>query len=111
MFYAIELQIGVLSHIYGILFIQKHDIVSSEDKTGVPLCLLNFCYKTFTEKHVSYIVIPNIIHFDEFDLVASRNFLDVPQFYGPVRSHFLKVIRQETKALHEIISTSTTNRV
>lgn len=71
------------------------------------LVCLNFMYKLFVRKHVSEIILRIIAHFVESD-VAAGNVLDDSPMYGTVRSHILKVPRNEAKPLREIISTSTT---
>lgn len=59
--FRIILSIGVPSHIYGILTIQKHDIIFGEAEIGVPISELNFSYKMHVKKHVPNIV-PIIFH-------------------------------------------------
>lgn len=80
----------------------------AEDEIGVPHSLLNFSYMWFVGKHVPNIVLPNIPNFDESDLNTGENVLDVPPMSGPIRSHLLKFIMQESKAWQEIVDTSTT---
>lgn len=110
MLYALELLIRFIYLISIILINKNHDILYDKDEIGVLLSLLNLSYKLFVEKHVSDFVRPIIPPFDESSLVVSENVLDVPPMYEHVRSHILKVSRQESKALHEIIATSTTRK-
>lgn len=76
--HAIQLLVGFPSLIYGFLINQKHDIMLVDDELGVPHNLLNFSCKLCVGKHVSYIVLHNIPHYDEPDLAASEDVLEVP---------------------------------
>lgn len=108
--HAIKLLVGFPYLIYGFLINQKHDIMLVDDELGVPHNRLNFSYKLCVGKHVSYIGLHNIPHYDEPDLAASEDVLEVPPKYGPVKRHMIKVLMQEFENLQEIIATSNTRK-
>ncbi|CAI8586707.1 unnamed protein product [Vicia faba] len=91
------LPIKVNSHISGIFTINKHDVVFGEADIGVPLSLLNLCYKMYHPDIALY----NIPYFDKFDLAASGNVLDVPLI---VKGHKACPICESDTCYHQLDS-------
>lgn len=98
-YFANKLPIGFPALIFGILFNQKNDIVIVEDEISVLLSLLNFSFNIFVGKHVPDIILPNFSNFDESDLTAGDNGIEVSIMFEPIRSLILNVIMPESKFL------------
>lgn len=87
-----KLSIGFISLTSDILIKQKYDIMIDEDEINVPHSLLNFSYKLFVRKHVLQVILPNILHFYEFDIDKGESVLNVLPTYGHVRSLFSRFL-------------------
>lgn len=87
--------------ICGILIKQKSDIMVVDDVVGISHSALNF----------SYNVLPNILKFGESDSSMYANIPEVTPMSWDPRVRILNVLKQEYKALQEMIPTSTTRKV
>lgn len=94
-----KLPIGYPPLISGVLINQKHDIVYTKYEIGVPPSQLNSTYKLFVRKQVSYIVLPSFTNCKESYLIGGENVHDISPRCGSERSHLLKIIMHESKAL------------
>lgn len=104
--YAVKIPIGFPFEIFGILSSQNNGIVTSESKVNATPSVLKFNYNLFVGKHVDDIVIHTVDDIDETNLGIDDNMLYVAPLSRLVRSHILKVLIHEVKALQEIIDTS-----
>lgn len=76
-YFAIKFPIAFPSFIVDILVKQKLDILTVEDIVRIPMSPLNFSYILFVGKHVSSIVLSNILNFGEAHLSICFNILEV----------------------------------
>lgn len=99
----LNLPLDFIFSFFGILSAQKNDIIKSEDEICITPSVLNFNYKLFVRKHVIDIIIHIVDSIDQPGLGIDEDMLDVTHLSGNVRSHILKVLMHEVKAIQEII--------
>lgn len=99
----LNLPLDFIFSFFGILSAQKNDIIKSEDEICITPSVLNFNYKLFVRKHVIDIIIHIVDSIDQSGLGIDEDMLDVTHLFGNVRSHILKVLMHEVKAIQEII--------